>query len=381
MNEIEFQRKPRKPMKIYVLLAIVIFLILISLGFSYFMKQVNSDLDNNANLNFLNNVNNQQETSWQTIVHDQIGYQIDIPTSWYSRESGSDLLISSYDLTQSIKPTKKANFEIQLVANPLDLSMEDWWQALYQEGEDSDYVQGSKNILIDNQPAVKKTIVEPDASPLDVNYTVLVKHEGNMYVFNMLTEGYTAKQYEDVFETMLASFHFPKQEVASNLNNTNSETNEEAVQVPANLGWQIYQNTEKGFQIEFPDSWHIYSEGEVPMVSDVWQIIFEDQKYAGQQIERPYIAVSVIENQNSLSEWFDIQKESLAGSNLLYNDSYTLNDLEGVMYTSGGLGVGYNFATLYNNRIYRIWSLTFFPADDTLMNFFKMLDSFKLITE
>lgn len=380
MLEPEFQRKKRSPLKYYLLIVFIITFIIIGAAFSFFMKQVKEGDIDNQNYNFLEDLNSEDTEDWLKVTHSQLGYSLEMPADWYKKEIGKDLVITSYDDDENIKPIKRARLEIQLVDNPLDIGVEDWWTGLYQASESQDNTKTTESITINQITGSKKIIEGPDSNPKDLTFVVLVNYNKTMYVFSASTQGYTEEEYQATLNNIILSFNFSSIASLSWSLPTNMATttilDQEGL---VNKNWQLYKNQELGFSIEYPPAWHIYSEGEVLEVGDYWQILFEDKKFEGQSVERPYIAVSVLKNQNNLNEWFDLQKEALGATNLLYNENYNLNSIEGIMYSSGGLGVSYSFATFNNNNIYRVWSLTFFPAGDTLLNYFKMLDSFRFL--
>lgn len=383
MAEISFERKKSYRGKVYFLIITILIIAIISVAFYYFQKQIINQAALNNNLS-INNINQEPTIIWQNFTHSQAGYQLKIPADWFTKEVGSDLLVTSYDQTKSIKPIKKAKLGIQLVNNPTNLTEEEWWQSFHQSTKEPDYTKETKEIIIDNELGLKKIMESPIANPLDLDYSIIVNQQKVIYVMTMITEGYAKNDYQEILEEMIKSFQFPDILPATltlPLTTTTSTPPQLELLPLIYSGWQKYENQEQGFKIEYPANWHVYNEGSVPNLPDYWQIIFEDQKYTGQEIERPYIAVGILKNQNSLTDWFSLQKEALNEINILYNENYQVNDLEGIMYTSGGLGLSYNFATLFNNKIYRIWSLNFFPADDTLMIYFKMLDSFRLLPE
>ncbi len=380
MEEVNFQRTKRFSTKIYFILGFFLFLFIIGFTYNYLIKQIGKETVN-QNLNFNTNLNSAAELiSWKTINNN---YNLKIPTSWFTTGGERSLLISSYNSEEKVIPEKRAKLEIQLVENPENLDPEKWWSGLYPDWKRE---EGEKEIVIDQEIGVKKINKGPGTNPLDLNYFIIVNHQKTIYVFTITTWGYSAKDYERILDEIIQSFIFavPPPEPA-NLPLTNSSlTPTSTVDILSQTNfayqnWQVYENKEQGFKIEYPPTWHIYNEGVVPGTDNYWQIIFEDKKYTGQEIERPYIAIGVLKNQNSLTEWFNLQKEEFSGTNLLYNENYKLNDYEGVMYSTGGLGLSSNFAMLFDNKIYRIWNLNFFPADDTLMIYFKMLDSFRLL--
>lgn len=380
MEEVNFQRKKRFSIKFYFLLGFFVFLIIIGFTYNYLIKQINKETTN-QNLNLVTNLNAAADLiSWKTINNN---YTIKIPTSWFTTGGERSLSISSYNTEEKIIPEKRAKLEVQLVENPENLAPESWWSSIYPDWQNE---EGEKEMVIDQEIGVKKINKGPGTNPLDLNYFIIVNHQKIMYVFTVTTWGYSAKDYEEILDEIIQSFVFGNTPPEpANLTLTNSSlapTSTVDILGQTNLAyqnWQVYENKDQGFKIEYPSTWQIYNEGVVAGVDNYWQIIFEDKKYAGQELERPYIAVGVLKNQNSLTDWFNSQKEELAGTNLLYNENYKLNDYEGIMYSTGGLGLSYNFATLFNNKIYRLWSLNYFPADETLMIYFKVLDSFRLL--
>lgn len=362
----------------------LLFIFLLAFGYYYFSNNIVNS--NSANQNLLGDnlglINQEAEIEWQTYQHSQAGYGLMIPADWHKKEIGNDLIISSYNIDGKITPEKNAKLEIQLVANPGEQNPDDWWADLLAAGNKQDYTKDKQTITINGRDGLKRILEEPSSNPLDLDYFIFVNENKIIYIFKVTTQGYAKKDYQNILNEVILSFKFPiNNQPPINLPTNNATTSPATLsQLNASYnGWLLYQNIELGFQIEYPPDWHIYSEGEIKEVSGLWQIIFEDQKYQGQEIDRPYVALSVLGAQNNLLNWFNGQKADLEGVNLLYNENYKLNDLDGIMYSTGGMGINYNFATFFDNKIYRIWNLNFFPADDTMMIYFKMLDSFRLL--
>jgi hypothetical protein len=382
MEEVNFQKKNSPRKKFYFLIFFLIFLAILSGAYYYFQNQAIVSLNKNLieDNNIINdNLNSADGTiKWQTVKQSAANYQINIPQDWFAKEIGNDLLISSYDKNQAATPTLRAEILIQLINNPNNQDPELWWAGMQAAGGQKTQVTKNEDLLIDHEAAVIKSIADPSVSVLDTNEIILTNHEKIIYIFNIKTYGYSKKDYDQVLNQIISSFSFPAAPVNLNLN-TAQPLSTSTISALNNQDWSWYESNDQGFKIEYPADWHIYSEGPVTGVSDLWQIIFEDKKYQGQEKPRPYIAVSIYKNQPSLNNWFDLQKEALNDNNLLYNYNYKINDLDGIMYSTSGEALGYNFATIFEGRIYRIWSLNSFPADDTLMDYFKMLDSFRLI--
>jgi len=378
-EEVIFERKKGRRGKIYFLIFFLLFMAIILMIYLYFRGQIVGQLNSNANFN-LNN-ENEAAGQWQMLVHTQAKYQLKIPPSWLAKETGNDLLITSSDDNADLQPIKKARLGIQLVANPADQPVASWWQGLYANNQVGDYTKEVKPVVIAGTIGEQRVLETPGSNPLDLDYQILVNYQKIIYVFTVITEGYAKKDFQSTLEEIIESFKFPV--AAPSILNLPAANPPAIATSSASLiiypDWQLYESQDLGFKIEYPTTWHIYNQGAVTNDPNYWQIIFEDLKYQGKEIERPYIAVAVLKNQNNLNDWFNLQKEALGEANLLYNENYKVNDFEGIMFTSAGLGLNYSFATLFDNKIYHLWSLNFFPGDDTLMIYFKMLDSFRLL--